>query len=171
MRTHDDGWGALSAPGQHILIVDDYEDSRALCTEYLQFMGYRVSSAADGREAVRKASDLPDVIVMDLSLPRMDGWEAIRALKADTATRDIPVIVLTGHALSGLRERAIEAGCVGFLTKPCLPPDLLDEVRRTLEPLVAPTEQTTTKTKKKKTGTRTAKTTAPRAGSRKKKKR
>jgi CheY-like chemotaxis protein len=122
----------MSGPGPHVLIVDDYEDSRALCTEYLQFMGYRVSSAADGREAVRKASAQPDVIIMDLSLPQMDGWQAIRALKDDVVTRNIPVIVLTGHALSGLRERALEAGCAGFLTKPCLPPDLLEEVQRAI---------------------------------------
>lgn len=135
----------------HILIVDDYEDSRALCTEYFQFMGYRVSCAADGREAVRKASDQPDVIVMDLSLPQMDGWEAIRALKADAATRDIPVIVLTGHALAGLRDRAVEAGCAGFLTKPCLPPDLLEEVRRALEQHKKPrVPARTTKKKRKK---------------------
>lgn len=129
MRTTTSEAEVLSA---HILIVDDYEDSRALCTEYFQFMGYTVSCAADGREAVRKASDLPDVIVMDLSLPHMDGWEAISALKADAVTQHIPVIVLTGHALAGLRDRALAAGCAGFLTKPCLPPDLLEEVRRTL---------------------------------------
>lgn len=140
---------ALSA--HHILIVDDYEDSRALCTEYFQFMGYRVSCAGDGREALRKASDLPDVIVMDLSLPHMDGWEAIRALKADAVTRDIPVIVLTGHALAGLRDRAIAAGCAGFLTKPCLPPDLLEEVRRSLEGRgTAKTKKKTTRKMKKK---------------------
>lgn len=143
----------MSGPGPHVLIVDDYEDSRALCTEYLQFMGYRVSSAADGREAVRKASDRPDVIIMDLSLPQMDGWQAIRALKDDVATRSIPVIVLTGHALSGLRERALEAGCAGFLTKPCLPPDLLEEVQRALGApdvaVAAPKKKTRAKAKSK----------------------
>lgn len=138
----------MSGPGPHVLIVDDYEDSRALCTEYLQFMGYRVSAAADGREAVRKASARPDVIIMDLSLPQMDGWQAIRALKDDDVTRNIPVIVLTGHALSGLRERALEAGCAGFLTKPCLPPDLLEEVRRAIG---APDVASAPKPKRKKT--------------------
>lgn len=140
----------MPGPVAHVLIVDDYEDSRALCTEYLQFMGYRVSSAADGREAVRKASDRPDVIIMDLSLPQMDGWQAIRALKDDDVTRNIPVIVLTGHALAGLRERALAVGCAGFLTKPCLPPDLLDEVQRALGAGPPPPTTTAKKAKSKK---------------------
>lgn len=122
-----------AAPQQHVLVVDDYEDSRTMCTEYLEFMGYRVSGAGDGREAVSKAHDRPDLILMDLSLPRMDGWDAIRLLKQDKVTKEIPIIVLTGHALTGMRERALEAGCDGFLTKPCLPQDILEEVRKVLK--------------------------------------
>jgi two-component system, cell cycle response regulator DivK len=128
---------------QHVLVVDDYEDSRTMCTEYLEFMGYRVSGAGDGREAVSKAHDRPDLILMDLSLPRMDGWDAIRQLKQDRVTRDIPIIVLTGHALTGLRERAIAAGCDSFLTKPCLPQDILEEVRKVLKKRAAPPEKVT----------------------------
>ncbi|MCO5169764.1 MAG: response regulator [Planctomycetes bacterium] len=118
---------------KHVLVVDDYEDSRAMCAEYLEFMGYRVSVAADGHEALERARALPDLVLMDLSLPRLDGWAAIRELKRDPATRHIPVIVLTGHALRSLEARALEAGCVGFVTKPCLPQDLLEHVRRVLD--------------------------------------
>lgn len=116
----------------HVLVVDDYEDTRAMCSEFFEFMGYRVSVAGDGREAIERARERPDVILMDLSLPHMDGWSAIDAIKADAATRDIPIIVLTGHALPPLRQRALQAGCVEFLAKPCLPQDLLEHVKRVL---------------------------------------
>ena len=75
----------------------------------------------------------PDVIVMDLSLPGLDGWEATRRLKGDPRTRDIPVIALTGHALAGHSKGALDAGCDAFITKPCLPERLLDEIRAILE--------------------------------------
>lgn len=116
----------------HVLVVDDYEDTRAMCSEFFQFMGYQVTVASDGREAIDKARARPDVIIMDLSLPRMDGWSAIEAIKGEEATREIPIIVLTGHALAPIRERAMQAGCVAFLAKPCLPQDLLHEVERVL---------------------------------------
>jgi two-component system cell cycle response regulator DivK len=123
----------IESAAKHVLVVDDYADTRAMCTEYLEFHGFRVSSAGDGREAVRKAqADRPDLVIMDLSLPTIDGWAAIELLKKDGATRAIPVLVLTGHALSSMRDRARDAGCAGFLTKPCLPQDLLDAVTRIL---------------------------------------
>jgi CheY-like chemotaxis protein len=75
---------------------------------------------------------LPDLIVMDLSLPGIDGWEATRRLKADPRTKRIPVIALTGHALAGHSKGAMDAGCDAFITKPCLPERLLEEVRKTL---------------------------------------
>ena len=85
----------------------------------------------DGVEAVDKAASLkPDVIVMDLSLPRLDGWEATRQIKASAQTRDIPVIALTGHAVSESKRKAQEVGCSGYLTKPCLPEVLVSEIRR-----------------------------------------
>jgi CheY-like chemotaxis protein len=116
-----------------ILVVDDFEDSRAMYAEYLVFSGYRVEQAANGREAVDKATELaPDLVVMDLSLPVMDGWEATRLLKADARTKDIPVIALTGHALSGHSRGAKEAGCDDFLAKPCLPETLLQKVEEHL---------------------------------------
>jgi CheY-like chemotaxis protein len=116
-----------------ILVVDDYQDAREMYAEYLQFSGFRVAEARNGNEAVEKAFALkPDLILMDLSLPGMDGWEATRRLKADEATRRIPVVALTGHALAGASEGAKKAGCDSFVTKPCLPDDLVVEVRRML---------------------------------------
>jgi two-component system, cell cycle response regulator DivK len=116
-----------------ILVVDDYQDAREMYAEYLQFSGFRVAEARNGNEAVMQAFELkPDLILMDLSLPGMDGWEATRVLKADERTRRIPIVALTGHALAGASEGARKAGCDSFVTKPCLPDDLVVEVRRML---------------------------------------
>ena len=116
-----------------VLVVDDYQDAREMCSEYLTFSGFRVCEARDGFEALEKAFELrPDVILMDLSLPGMDGWEATRRLKKDDRTRKIPVIALTGHALAGHSDGAKQAGCDSFLTKPCLPDAMVAEVRRML---------------------------------------
>lgn len=116
-----------------VLVVDDYQDAREMCSEYLAFSGFRVAEARDGFEALEKAFELrPDVILMDLSLPGMDGWEATRRLKKDDRTRKIPVIALTGHALAGHSDGAKRAGCDSFLTKPCLPDAMVAEVRRML---------------------------------------
>jgi two-component system, cell cycle response regulator DivK len=116
-----------------ILVVDDYQDAREMYAEYLQFSGFRVAEARNGNEALEQAFSLmPDLILMDLSLPGMDGWEATRQLKADERTRNIPVVALTGHALAGASEGAKKAGCDSFVTKPCLPDDLVVEVRRML---------------------------------------
>ncbi len=117
-----------------VLIVDDFDDNRAMYAQFLNFSGFRVAEASNGKEALEKAGQLlPDLIVMDLSLPVMDGWEATRRLKSDERTRRIPVLALTGHALGGHSEGAREAGCDGFVTKPCLPEDLIVEIRRMLE--------------------------------------
>ena len=124
--------------GPLILVVDDYEDAREMYAEYLRFCGFRVAEARNGNEALDQAFTLmPDLILMDLSLPGMDGWEATRQLKADERTRQIPVVALTGHALAGASEGAKRAGCDSFVTKPCLPDDLVVEVRRMLS-LVRP---------------------------------
>jgi CheY-like chemotaxis protein len=122
-----------TAQGPLILVVDDYEDAREMYAEYLRFCGFRVAEARNGNEALDQAFTLkPDLILMDLSLPGMDGWEATRQLKADERTRQIPVVALTGHALAGASEGAKKAGCDSFVTKPCLPDDLVVEVRRML---------------------------------------
>ena len=114
-----------------ILVVDDFEDNRTMYAEYLAFSGFRVAQAANGQEAIDVANrDIPDVILMDLSLPIMDGWEATRRLKADPRTKGIPVIALTGHTLAGHSQGAQEAGCDAFLAKPCMPEDLLARVRQ-----------------------------------------
>jgi CheY-like chemotaxis protein len=116
-----------------ILVVDDYQDAREMYAEYLQFSGFRVAEARNGNEAVERAFALkPDLILMDLSLPGMDGWEATRRLKADETTKNIPIVALTGHALAGHADTAQEAGCDSFVTKPCLPDALVAEVRRML---------------------------------------
>ena len=98
------------------------------------FSGFRVVEACNGHEAVEKAFELqPDVILMDSSLPGMDGWTATRHLKSDVRTRAIPVVALTGHALAGSSDGARQAGCDAFVTKPCLPDELVVELRRILE--------------------------------------
>ena len=94
-----------------VLLVDDYPDAREMYTEYLEFSGFDVVQAGNGMEALQRAADAtPDIILMDLSLPVMDGWEATRRLKADVRTASIPVVALTGHALAGISEGAKKAG-------------------------------------------------------------
>jgi two-component system, cell cycle response regulator DivK len=122
---------AAGAESPLVLLVDDAEDNREVYEQFLKFAGFRVQIAVDGVEAVEKAASLkPDVIVMDLSLPRLDGWEATRRIKAAAETRDIPVIALTGHAVLESKRKAQEVGCSGYLTKPCLPEVLVSEIRR-----------------------------------------
>jgi two-component system, cell cycle response regulator DivK len=117
-----------------VLVVEDYPDAREMYCEYLRFSGFRVAEARNGEEALEKAFTLlPDVVLMDLALPLMDGWEATRRLKGDRRTADILVVALTGHALAGHAEGARRAGCDAFVTKPCLPDDLVDEIRRLLD--------------------------------------
>ena len=117
-----------------VLLVDDYPDAREMYSEYLQYSGFDVIEAGNGIEALQQAIERePDIILMDLSLPVMDGWEATRRLKADRRTARIPVVALTGHALAGISEGARRAGCDAFVTKPCLPEDLVKEIRKVLE--------------------------------------
>ena len=117
-----------------VLLVDDYPDAREMYSEYLEFCGFEVVEAENGMEALQRAIDEnPDIILMDLSLPVMDGWEATRRLKANARTKDIPVVALTGHALAGHSKGAREAGCDSFLAKPCLPDQLVAEIKRMLQ--------------------------------------
>ena len=116
-----------------VLVVEDYQDAREMYAAYLQFSGYRVAEATNGIEAIDKSIELmPDIILMDLALPRMDGWEATRRLKLDDRTKHIPIVALTGHALAGHAEGARQAGCDSFVTKPCLPDALVAEIQRML---------------------------------------
>ena len=116
-----------------VLVVEDYQDAREMYAAYLQFSGYRVAEATNGIEAIEQANALmPDIILMDLALPKMDGWEATRRLKLQESTRHIPIVALTGHALAGHAEGARQAGCDAFVTKPCLPDALVAEIKRML---------------------------------------
>jgi two-component system, cell cycle response regulator DivK len=120
-----------------VLVVDDFEDSRFMYAEYLEATGFRVATAGDGEEALEKARALrPDAIVMDLSLPVLDGWEATRILKSDLATSSICIIALTGHGEPAFVKRARDAGCDHFALKPCSPPDLAAMLRGCLPALV-----------------------------------
>ena len=113
-----------------VLIVDDFEDNRVMYVEYLQFQGFRVAEAVNGQEAIEQTQKLmPVVIVMDLSLPVMDGWEATRRIKADPKTKHIVVIALTGHAEPAHAKKARDAGCDDFVAKPCLPEALVARIR------------------------------------------
>ena len=124
----------MSSRSPLILVVDDFADNREMYSQFLEFSGFKVAEAQNGHEALEKAFDLrPDLIVMDLSLPGLDGWEATRRLKADDRTRSIPIIALTGHALAGHSKGAMDAGCDAFITKPCLPERLMQEITSMLK--------------------------------------
>ncbi|PYQ73461.1 MAG: response regulator [Acidobacteria bacterium] len=132
-----------------VLIVDDYPDAREMYSEYLQYSGFDVVEAQNGQEALQRAVDeQPDIILMDLSLPVMDGWEATRRLKADKRTASIPVVALTGHALAGISDGAKKAGCDAFVTKPCLPEDLVKEIRKVLDDLASASTKKTRRSAK-----------------------
>lgn len=129
---------AADGPKRHrevplVLVVDDVADGREIVGEYLKMSGYELDSAADGLEAVQKAQDLvPDVILMDVWLPKMDGLEATRRLRQDPRTKDVPIIALTAHGLASARGKALEAGCDAVITKPFLPEALEKEIERQL---------------------------------------
>lgn len=113
----------------HILVVEDTHDNRQVAELILRDAGHTVLSAADGASGVAvAAASRPDLILMDLALPHMDGWEATRRLKADPATRDIPVIAFTAHVLQDDARRARDAGCVALIPKPFEIDDLLQQI-------------------------------------------
>jgi CheY-like chemotaxis protein len=114
--------------------VEDHEDNRNIYRTILEHYGYRVLVATDGQNGIRLArEEQPDLILMDLSIPVVDGWEATRSLKLDELTRSIPVIALSAHALDEDRARAWDAGCDGYLAKPVEPRKVLAEVARFLD--------------------------------------
>ena len=116
-----------------ILLVEDQSELRQLYARQLSLCGYDVIEARDGAEAVaHTTASAPDVVLMDLSLPVMDGWEATRQLKTDGRTAHIPVVALTAHDGAGELQRATSAGCDWFVPKPCPPDALIAEVRRVL---------------------------------------
>jgi two-component system, cell cycle response regulator DivK len=112
-----------------ILLVEDNEMNRDMLSRRLERRGYEVIIAVDGAEGVSMTlSQHPDLILMDMSLPIMDGWEATRTLKANPATNTIPIIALTAHAMSGDREKALQAGCDDYDTKPIELNRLIDKI-------------------------------------------
>jgi CheY-like chemotaxis protein len=127
MRTH------------RVLVVEDEKDNMDLFCQILEFHGCQVLKAGDGREAINMAqSEKPDLILMDLSLPALDGWEATRTIKAIPQVANIPVVALTAHAMVGDRERALEAGCDGYISKPIEVARFFDELRGYLTGDTAP---------------------------------
>ena len=116
-----------------ILLVEDNEMNRDMLSRRLQRKGFEVAVAVDGRQGVEMAtSDSYDLILMDMSLPEIDGWEATRQLRAEPGTQSIPIIALTAHAMAGDRERALEAGCNDYDTKPIELPRLLSKMESLL---------------------------------------
>ena len=119
--------------GRRVLVVDDYEDARELYGAYLRHVGYEVTTAADGSAALRCAlQEACDVIVLDVSLPAMDGMTILRLLRANSRTKDIPVIMLSAAVGEGVRAEAREAGATRFLGRPCLPEELDAAIRQVL---------------------------------------
>ena len=118
-----------------ILLVEDNEDNRAIYQAILTYGGFRVIEAVDGEEGIERARrDQPALILMDIAIPKIDGWAATRALKLDATTMHIPIVALTARAMPDDRARAMEAGCESYLAKPVEPRRVLEEVRRLLEP-------------------------------------
>jgi len=117
-----------------ILLVEDNEMNRDMLSRRLERKGYEVELAVDGRQGVDKAKTLAyDLVLMDMSLPEIDGWEATRELRGDPATKSLPIIALTAHAMSGDREKALEAGCDDYDTKPIELSRLLGKMEALLE--------------------------------------
>ena len=122
-----------------ILIVEDNPMNRDMLSRRLIRSGHLVLMAGDGRQGITSAqNECPDLILMDMSLPVMDGWEATRRLKADTALRHIPIIALTAHAMANDREKALEAGCDDYDTKPIELPRLLAKMEALLPAVAEP---------------------------------
>jgi two-component system cell cycle response regulator DivK len=134
---------AGSTPLAKILLVEDNEMNRDMLSRRLERKGYQVVLAIDGQAGVDMATtEVPDLVLMDMSLPVLDGWEATRRLKAAPTTRAVPVIALTAHAMSGDRDKALEAGCNDYDTKPIDLPRLLGKIEALLATSAARKEPT-----------------------------
>ncbi|MFS8636906.1 MAG: response regulator [Gemmatimonadota bacterium] len=116
-----------------VLLVEDNEDNRIVYATILSYSGFRVHEACNGEEGIRLARETrPDAILMDISIPIIDGWTATEMLKKDPETAHIPIIALTAHALAADREKAPALGCAGYLSKPCEPRTVIAEVERVI---------------------------------------
>ncbi len=118
---------------RRILVVEDNKDNMILISDVLNSLGYAVTTARDGAEGIKSVrAEKPDLILMDLSLPLLDGWTATRMIKGDPKLADIPIIAVTAHAMIGDRERALEAGCDDYISKPINMRDLTAKLRQYL---------------------------------------
>ncbi len=125
----------MSNNGKTVLLVEDNEDNRIVYSTILRHFGYHVTEALNGEEGIAKArAERPDLILMDISIPKMDGWEATQRLKADDTTKMIPIIALTAHALEEDRQKATQVGCDGYLAKPVEPRRVVQEVEKFIGP-------------------------------------
>ena len=133
MKPHGIIAGMTNRDRPLILIVEDQAELRHLYATQLSLSGFDVIEAGNGADAITETTDrTPDVVLMDLSLPVVDGWEATRRLKSDRRTAHIPVVALTAHDGAGELERATRAGCDWFVPKPCAPDALIVEIRRVM---------------------------------------
>jgi CheY-like chemotaxis protein len=132
-RKISEGAPGMTDSSKTVLLVEDNEDNRTVYRTILEHYGYNVVEARNGEDGIRSArEDHPDLILMDISIPIIDGWEATKLLKADEATAHIPIIALTAHALATDRAKAEEVGCDGYLAKPCEPRRVVAEVDKFL---------------------------------------
>ena len=130
-----DNTGINKGSSPKILVVEDNQDNREMVVKVLKFNGYQVVEAVDGEEAIEKAkTEHPDLILLDIFLPKMDGYEATRRLKGDTSLRNIPIIALTAHAMKGSMEEALAAGCDGYIPKPIDVRELPKQIQHFLKP-------------------------------------
>jgi len=130
-----DNTGIKKGSSPKILVVEDNQDNREMVVKVLKFNGYQVVEAVDGEEAIEKArTEHPDLILLDIFLPKMDGYEATRRLKGDTSLRNIPIIALTAHAMKGSMEEALAAGCDGYISKPIDVRELPKQIQHFLKP-------------------------------------
>jgi len=124
------GKSKKSFSDKKILIVEDGENSRRILKDFLEGKGFQIILAQNGQECMRKAiGEKPDIILLDLSIPVIDGWEAARLMKRNKATKSIPIIATTAHTLIGDREKALEAGCDDYVSKPINHEDLLLKIQ------------------------------------------
>lgn len=118
---------------RQILLIEDNEQNRYLATFLLERRGHAVVSAADGPDGIARAAALrPDIILLDIQLPQMDGYAVARALRQNPGLRDIPIVAVTSYAMPGDREKALAAGCTGYLEKPINPDTFVDDIERHL---------------------------------------
>ena len=127
--------GMKKGSAAKILVVEDNQDNREMVVKVLKFNGYQVIEAVNGEEGIEKAkTEAPALILLDIYLPKMDGYEVAKRLKADTGLKDIPVIALTAHAMKGNREQALAAGCDGYISKPIDIRELPKQIEQFLRP-------------------------------------